>query len=246
MKEEYSEKEFLQHIEAEHKLSLSGYLKEIVYGGSDGIVTTFAVVAGFTGAQSGLLAQYPVFIVLIFGFANLLADAFSMGLSNVLSIFADKDVYRAEKEKELYEIKHNPQAEKMETIYILKKKGFSKDQAEKITELYSTNSDYWAEFMMRYELEMPTPEHEDPLLTGAATFSSFIVFGFIPLAPYILLSQDNNKFLTSILFTLIALILLGVLRWKVTTQTILRAVGEIVILGGVAAAIAYFVGTLFK
>ena len=112
MKFKYTEKEFQHHIESEHRFSLSGYLKEIVYGASDGIVTTFAVVAGFTGAQSGI-NQFPVVIVLIFGFANLLADAFSMGLGNVLSILADKDVYKTERDKELYEIKNNPEFEKV-------------------------------------------------------------------------------------------------------------------------------------
>ena len=223
--EKYSEEEYKQHIEREHsKISVSGYLKEIVYGGSDGIVTTFAVVAGFTGAQSGALSQYPVFIVLIFGFANLFADAFSMGMGNILSILADKDVYKTEKDKELSEIRKNQNFEKIETIYILQKRGFTKEQAEKITEQYSKNEDYWAEFMMRYELEMPTPEHENPILTGLATMGSFAVFGFIPLIPYVLIGGEN-MFATSCLFALIALVLLGVLRWKVTTQTIIRSVG---------------------
>lgn len=241
----YTEDALKKHLQHEHKTSISGYLKEIVYGGSDGIVTTFAVVAGFTGAQSGMLSNYPVFIVLIFGLANLFADAFSMGMGSVLSILSDRDVYKSEKEKEIYEIRNNTSAEKAETIFILKKQGFSDENAKKITELYSKNEDYWAEFMMRYELEMPSSENENPILRGAATISSFIFFGFIPLIPYILLNTDN-KFYTSILFAVLALILLGVLRWKVTTQTLLRAVGEIVLLGGIAATIAYFVGTLFK
>lgn len=243
---EITEQEFQKHIESEHsKFSISGYLKEIVYGGSDGIVTTFAVVAGFTGAQSQAINQYPVIIVLIFGFANLLADAFSMGLGNVLSILADKDVYKTERDKELYEIKNNPEFEKKETIYILKKKGFTQSQAKKITELYSKNENYWADFMMRFELEMPTPEHENPLLTGLTTFASFVIFGFIPLTPYVL-ETEGEKFLISVIFTFIALVLLGVLRWKVTTQTLWRTISETVVLGGIAAIIAYFVGSLFR
>ncbi|OGH49006.1 MAG: hypothetical protein A3I54_00320 [Candidatus Levybacteria bacterium RIFCSPLOWO2_02_FULL_41_11] len=241
-----TEKEFQKHLESEHqRVSISGYLKEIVYGGSDGIVTTFAVVAGFTGAQSGLLSQYPVFIVLIFGFANLFADAVSMGLGNVLSIMADKDVYKAERDKELYEIRNNPEFERMETIYILKKRGFSEDAAKKIAELYSENENYWADFMMRFELEMPTPELENSLVTGLTTFSSFVLFGFIPLIPYVL-ATEGDKFLVSVIFTFIALALLGALRWKVTTEKLWRTVSETVLLGGIAASIAYFVGTLFK
>lgn len=235
----------LKSFQHEHKASVSDYLKEIVYGGSDGIVTTFAVVAGFTGAQSGLLNNYPVFIVLIFGLANLFADAFSMGVGNTLSILADRDVYKTEKEKELYEIKNNTEAEIRETEFILKKQGYTEVDAKKMAGLYAKNENYWAEFMMRYELEMPTSENENPLLRATATISSFIFFGFIPLVPYILL-QTDNKFYTSVLFAFLALILLGVLRWKVTTQTLWRSVGEIVLLGGIAASIAYFIGTMFK
>jgi VIT1/CCC1 family predicted Fe2+/Mn2+ transporter len=240
------EEDFRKHIEGRHrKFSVAGYLKEIVYGGSDGIITTFAVVAGFAGAQSQAVSQYPVVIVLIFGFANLLADAFSMGVGNVLSVLSDKDVYKTERDKELYEIKNNPEFEKKETIYILKKKGFSEEDARKITELYSKNKDYWADFMMRFELEMPTPEHENPILTGFSTFTSFIIFGFIPLIPYVLYIE-GDKFLVSIVFAFIALILLGILRWKVTTQTLVRSIGEIVLLSGTAGVIAYFVGSLFR
>ena len=65
------------------------YLKDLVYGANDGIITTFAVVAGVTGAQ--LDAR----IVLILGFANLLADGFSMGASNFLSIRSDEAVRRS-------------------------------------------------------------------------------------------------------------------------------------------------------
>lgn len=242
---EYTKEEFEKHLKLEHKQYFSGYLKEIVYGGSDGIVTTFAVVAGFAGAQSGVLNDYPVIIVVILGFANLFADGFSMATGNVLSIFADKDVYKAEKEKELYEIRNNTELERMETQYLLRQQGFNKTDAEKLTDLYSKNENYWAEFMMKYELKTPTPEHENPVVTGLATMGSFIIFGFIPLVPYVFLKGDM-LFESSILFTFLALMLLGVLRWKVTTQKLYRAVGEIVILSGAASAIAFFVGTMFK
>lgn len=65
------------------------YLKDLVYGANDGIITTFAVVAGVAGAQ------LETRIVLILGFANLLADGFSMGASNFLSIRSDEAVRRS-------------------------------------------------------------------------------------------------------------------------------------------------------
>ncbi len=241
-----SQKLLEKHLKESHKVSVSGYLKEIVYGGSDGIITTFAVVAGFAGAQSGLLNNYPVFIVLIFGFANLFADAFSMAMGNMLSILADKDVYSTHREKEVLEIHESKEDEKSETLFLLQRQGFSKEDAEKITELYSKNPSYWADFMMRYELRMPTPEHENPLLTGGATFLSFIFFGFIPLIPYVFFADNENRFIISIVSVVGALIFLGSVRWKFTNQTLFRSVGETLILGGAAGFIAYFIGTLFK
>ena len=76
-------------------LPIAKYLREIVYGGNDGIVTTFAVVAGFSGARMGDATLTPIAIgtVLLFGFANLLADGLSMSLGNFLSIRAQEDLH---------------------------------------------------------------------------------------------------------------------------------------------------------
>ncbi len=246
---EFTTEEFEQHVNREHRLSaFSTYLKEIVYGGVDGIVTTFAVVAGFTGAQSGdsTIAALSVTAVLLFGFANLFADAVSMGLGNVLSVRADQDVYRREKEKERLEIKKNKNSEIAETIFILKQKGFSDKQAREVAQIYATNEEYWLEFMMNHELEMTSPEGDKPVLTGLSTTLSFMFFGSIPIIPYLLLREDPNIFYISSIATFIALAMLGLLRYRVTKEAIARSVGEIVVLGGISAVIAYFVGTLFR
>lgn len=60
------------------------YLPEFIYGGIDGVVTTFAIVAGVVGA--GLNPG----IILILGFSNVLADGFSMASSNFLSARAEQ------------------------------------------------------------------------------------------------------------------------------------------------------------
>ncbi len=236
-----------QHLSAEHKLSpLSEYLKEIVYGGVDGIVTTFAVVAGFAGANIGNVSTYSIITVLLFGFANLFADAASMALGNVLSVRAQQDVYKGEKNKELHEIRHSAAFEKAETIAILMQKGFSRQHAQTLTDIYAHNEHYWADFMMNHELEMPNPEKTNPLLTGLSTFSAFIAFGFIPLIPYLLIHTSTDAFITSIGFTVLALLILGTLRWKVSKENVVRSIGEIVLLGSVSATIAFIVGTFFS
>lgn len=66
------------------------FLGEFVYGGIDGVVTTFAVVAGATGWS------LDVNVILILGFANLIADGVSMSIGNYLSTQAERDQYNKE------------------------------------------------------------------------------------------------------------------------------------------------------
>ena len=243
----YTHRKLKKHLEEDHKISsISTYLQEIVYGGVDGIVTTFAVVAGFAGAQNtAQLGHVGYLTVLLFGLANLFADASSMGLGNFLSLRSEQDRFKKERDRELYEIENSTDMEKGETIIILKEQGFTEKQAMQLVELYATNPSYWADFMMRYELQIPDPMGENPIFTSVATFIAFQVFGVIPLLPYILIGANHNVFQLAVLSTAIALAILGVLRWRITQQTLIRAVGEVLLIGSISATVAYFVGSLF-
>lgn len=246
------EKTILQlHLEQEHhQTMLSGYLKEVVYGGIDGIITTFAVVAGFTGATAmtvddGSMA-IPVTIVLIFGLANLFADGFSMGVGDFLSSRAEKKLFEKEQNKEHAEIVRNKDFEFTETVDILKDHGFSIDDAQQLTEIYTRNPDFWVDFMMRYELDMARPS-ESPVKGAVVTFISFLIFGSIPLLPYMIkITSSDEQFVTASIFTSVALALLGVIRARFTREIIILSVAEIVGLGMFAAFIAYFVGVIFS
>ena len=232
----YTPRKLKQHLAQDHQINpMSTYLQEIVYGGVDGIVTTFAVVAGFAGAQaSGNIANMGYMTVLLFG------------LGNLLSLRSEQDRFQKERNRELAEIANSVDVEKAETIMILKKQGFSKEQAETLTELYATNPSYWADFMMRYELEIPDPMGENPYLTSIATFIAFQVFGVIPLLPFILFQSHENVFSLAIISTAIALFILGILRWYITKQSIGRAVGEVILIGSISATVAYLVGSFFS
>lgn len=237
-----------EHLRREHKrTAFSEYLREIVYGGNDGIVTTFAVVAGFAGAQKDPTSSAVPFIsVLLFGLANLFADGLSMSLGSFLSLRADQDVYRHEKAKEQREILTEPDKEFEETIEILTRKNFSQKNARSIAALYRKNNTYWTEFMMKDELNMPNPENEKPAFVALSTFLSFVAFGFIPLVPYIAHMKAVNLFPYSVIFTVFALFLLGLLRSTVSRQKPLRAIVETLLVGGSAAGVAYLVGTFFR
>lgn len=240
-----------QHPEHEHRHStVADYFKEIIYGGIDGIVTTFAVVAGFAGAalSTDLTAQLSFVIVLLFGLANLFADAASMGLGNFLSVRSEKDLYAAKRAGETNMVRENPDSEIAQTITIMVEKGFTIEQAETMAHIYKTNEDYWVDFMMQHDLEMSDPRGENEVLTGLATFISFLIFGAIPLLPFILQSEGSalTAFILSSLGTAFALVALGLLKWRVIGTKLMPSLVEVLLVGGTAAVLAYIVGTFFS
>lgn len=236
------------HLAQEHKKTpFSTYLREIVYGGNDGIVTTFAVVAGFAGAQADpATAAVPVISVLLFGLANLFADGISMSLGSFLSIRADQDVYHSTKAKELHEIINDPGNEFAETVEILRRKGFSDIDATTIARIYRKNTAYWTDFMMKDELEMSNPENEKPLYVGLWTLAAFTLFGAVPLLPYIFAFPLPYIFAVSVSFTGAALLLLALLRAAVTQRHTAKTVLETIFVGGLSALVAFAVGTFFR
>jgi len=91
-----------RHKAVEHRVGrLQEHLKQIVYGGNDGIVTTFSVVAGFAGYGAEGAATVGGVAVLLFGLANLFADGTAMGLGEYLSSASQADVYRGVRAREL-------------------------------------------------------------------------------------------------------------------------------------------------
>lgn len=237
-------------LQAEHKRSpFADYFKEIIYGGIDGIVTTFAVVAGFSGAalSTNATTELSFMVVLLFGLANLFADAASMGLGNFLSVRSEKDLYFAARAREQAALRTSTDAEVAETISIMVAKGFSVEQATALAAIYRTNETYWTDFMMQHELELSDPRGENEVFTGFATFFSFMVFGAIPLLPF-MFAQNGDASATfglSVVGTFVALTALGLLKWRVIGARLSASLFEVVAVGATAAALAYIVGTFF-
>jgi VIT1/CCC1 family predicted Fe2+/Mn2+ transporter len=214
------------------------YIGEFVYGGIDGSVTTFAVVAGATGG--GLESS----VVIILGFANLIADGFAMSVGSYLSTKTEKDNYEKHKALEYWEIENLREREVEEVREIYEKYGFEGQLLEDIVKHITADEDRWVEVMMKEELEMQE-ETKTPFGMGAATFAAFLVMGFIPLMAYIYdyLTETNfNMFLVSSVMTALTFMGIGYLKSKVTGTAKLRGVIETLVLGGAAAVLSYVVG----
>jgi VIT1/CCC1 family predicted Fe2+/Mn2+ transporter len=238
--------DLVQHRRDAHQIGrLQEYLKQIVYGGNDGIVTTFAVVAGFAGFGVDSAAGIGGIAVLLFGIANILADGTSMGLGEFLSSRSERDLYVAHRNKELIEIDRNSDNERAEVIAILESHGMKAKDAATMTDIFHRNPELMADFMMVYELGMADTTDESPAVKGLFMFVSFVIFGAVPLSPYFFLAPTANTFTLSIFTTLIALVGLGVLRWYATTVNPWRCIFETVLVGSTCAVVAYAVGFAF-
>lgn len=237
--------DLVQHRKEAHNIGhLQEYLKQIVYGGNDGIVTTFAVVAGFAGFGVDGAAQVGGVAVLLFGIANILADGTSMGLGEFLSSRSERDLYIAHRNKELIEMRERPEVERAEVITILNSHGVTPDDAADMTTILERNPHLMADFMMVYELGMADTTGESPALKGLFMFVAFILFGAVPLSPYFFLDPSANTFTISITATFGALVGLGLLRWYVTGVQLMRCVFETLLVGGTCAVVAFAVGRL--
>ena len=220
-------------------------LKQIVYGGNDGIVTTFAIVAGFAGASAEGADTVGVLAVLVFGLANLFADATSMGLGEFLSTRSQRDLYLSRRRQELEELRENPAQERAELVQMLGERGLSAEDAEAAADRLMKSPELVVDMMMSYEMEMQDMRTTRPAVDGIVTFVAFTVFGLIPLLPYLVLPDTaTNALPLSIAATFVALTLLGLLRWRATKEWLGRCVGETLMVGGICAAVAFVVGSL--
>lgn len=150
------------------------YIAEFVYGGIDGAITTFAVVAGAEGAN------FNTSVVIILGLANLIADGFSMSVGNFFSTKASRDNFDRHKATEYWEVDNLPDREVEEIREAYAAKGFQGELLDQVVEVITSNKEVWVDTMMKEELGM-TQDDKTPVKTASVTFISFVLIGSIPL-----------------------------------------------------------------
>lgn len=214
------------------------YLGPFVYGGIDGCVTTFAVVAGAVGA--GLDSS----IIITLGFANLLADGFSMSIGAYLSSKSEVSYFINQKQTIIKRIEHHQLLEikRLEDFYA--EKGYTATTLKDIVAIITNDQDRWANVILKEQMNLSLPDRS-PLSTGVATYVSFLLIGLIPLVIYVIdyVSPINSSlFLWSSLLTAAGFIFIGALKSHVTNSHLLRGIAETLLLGAIAALVAFYVG----
>lgn len=213
------------------------YLRDFIYGGIDGTVTTFAVVAGVEGARlsSG--------VVLVLGFANLIADGFSMAASNYVATRAEHDDRRRMEAIERRHIELAPEGEREEVRQIYEGKGFAGAELERVVELVTADRRRWIETMLAEEYGLAR-DTRSPVVAAVVTFLAFVVCGIVPLVPF--LFGAGGAFAPAALSTCLVFFLIGAAKSRWGTQRWWASGLQTLSIGAAAAALAYFVGVLLK
>lgn len=216
----------------------ANYLRDWVFGGIDGAVTTFAIVAGVAGAS------LSTNIILILGAANLLADGFSMAAGNYSGVKAERDDYERLRRMELRHIAVAPEGEREEVRQIFAAKGFEGEDLERAVDVITSCQERWVKVMLEEEHGAPKVERS-PLKAGMVTFAAFFVCGAVPLLPFLFGGADNAMTIATVM-TGLAFFGIGAMKSKWSTARWWLSGLETFAIGMIAAGAAYGVGALLK
>jgi len=221
----------------------SKYVKTIIYGGLDGIITTFNIIstsfgAGYHAKQTALLSV-----------AALIAGCISMAMGEYLSEKAERDAVLSEKKRELWEIQIGLEGEKEEMVEIYQQQGLSNEDSTELVDIYSQYPDIFADVMLVHELNI-TPREEDEgcdiVINGVVMFFAFLIFGSVPVWVYLIMHfvYDNLTwtYIISSAATALSTFLLGAAKSRYTQETWFREGLQMVLNGGAATLMAYILG----
>jgi len=213
----------------------SNYLRDWIYGGMDGAVTTFAIVAGVVGADLSAA------VLLLLGFANLLADGFAMAAGNYSATKAERDDFERVLGVERKHIAMVPDGEREEIRQIFAAKGFSGENLERIVAVITADRTLWAKTMAVEEYGL-SPTLRSPVFAALNTFAAFIVCGLVPLVTYL----AAGGLTSCIAATGATFFGVGAIKSRWSLVTWWRSGFESLLIGMSAAALAFVVSLWLK
>jgi VIT1/CCC1 family predicted Fe2+/Mn2+ transporter len=221
------------HIHPEDHFRSTDFVRDIVIGMSDGLTVPFALAAGLTGAltQSSL--------IVLAGLAEIAAGSIAMGLGGYLAARGDADHYASEKLREEREVVERERDEEEEIYEIFEHYGVTREEASPVLGALKRNHPAWVDFMMRFELGLEQPEANRAWRSATTIAASYVVGGVIPLLPYMFAGSITSALRGSVVITLLALLVFGGVKGRVTGIGILRSALQTVCIGGLAAAAAF-------
>jgi len=234
MKPKYFDME--RHLQEEHG-GTAARLREFILGWQDGLVNVLGIILGVAAATSDTR------IVIIAGLAATFAESFSMAAVAYTSTKAEIDYYHSQLEKEKDWIEKRPADEKAEVYEVYYRKGFRGKLLDQIVKKITSNRKVWLDFMMNEELGLEKPAADKPVNDAILVGASAVIGSLIPLVPFIFL-PIGTAVPASAGISLASLFVVGFVKAKKTVGTPWREGVEMMVVGGLAAAVGYGVGAL--
>jgi vacuolar iron transporter family protein len=228
----------VEHVEKH--FTATAAVRDIVIGMSDGLTVPFALAAGLTGAVASTA------IVVTAGLAEIAAGSIAMGLGGFLAARTDSEHYASELDREYRETVELPEIEKEEVAKVFRDYGISEEQMAPVVTAITSDQKCWVDFMMRFELGLEQPDPARAGRSAGTIAASYIVGGLVPLAPYMLMKHILSALWVSVGVTLLALFVFGSVKGHFTGMKPLRGGLQTVIVGGLAAAAAFFIARLIS
>ena len=214
-------------------------VRDVVIGMADGLTVPFALAAGLSAAVESTA------VIVTAGLAEIAAGAIAMGLGGYLAARTDAQHFDAEVRREAWEIDNKRKFELDEVRDIFAGYGLSGAALDNVVTSIASDRKRWIDFMMRFELGLDTPDPKRAPISAATIAVSYLVGGLIPLLPYMLLTNLTDALKVSVLTTGIALLIFGAVKGHFTGLN--RAVSglQTLMVGGLAAAAAFWLAHLF-
>lgn len=223
--------------EPQHPTS-GGFLRDIVFGANDGVVTAIGFLVGISGS----VAEQS--IVVIAGALTIIAGAASMALGNYLAVKSQREFYDQMEKIERWEMEHKPDVETDEIREIYTNYGFDKQTVEILTKKVTADPELWLRIMMRDELGLA--KEDSPTLAGVVIGLFYLLAGIPPLLPFIFFRPLTRALIMSVIVAIFVMTLIGFIRWWLNKGSLSSKVTETIVIGLVAAGIGFAAGEVLN
>lgn len=219
-----------------HYIHRSNWIRAAVLGANDGIISVSSLVIGVVTAGADKDS------VILAGLAGLVAGALSMAAGEYVSVSSQTDIEKADIERERQELKEMPEIELEILAKIYERRGLKEETALQVAKEFTAHDALATH--VRDELGINEINQANPLQAAFASGASFTFGALLPLLVILVAPLHNLEYLLYA-FTIVALIILGVVSAKAGGSSIKKAAVRIVIWGTIAMGLSALVGYIF-
>jgi len=227
-----------EHLHAEReRIDRLGRIRELVFGSLDGLLVPLGVVTGVAGGTHNTQA------IIVAGIAEAFAGALSMGAGEFISGRAEAQVQQTEIAKELVEIRSQPANEQREMELLFMHEGVDPEDARRMTSILMRYPQSYHKTMIEKELGLMSEPNTVRIPEAMTMGISYVIGSIFPLIAYFFFPV-GVALPISIALTIVALIIVGIIKGNLANLNLFRSSLEVIVVGGFSALGGFLLGSL--